>query len=323
MSRVLADVWTWDMWLVDDGHEYHVFYLKASRALGDPDRRHFYVTVGHAVSEDLREWREVRDALVASDAPAFDDYTTWTGSIVKDEQGLWRMFYTGTTREENATVQRIGVATSSDLYEWTKCDTEALNEADPRWYEKFDGKNWPDEAWRDPWVFSHGGKWHMLITARANTGDVDNRGVIGYATSQDLENWEVQPPLSEPGSGFGHLEVPEVATIDGRHVLVFSSLHPELAQHRRQAGEMGGVWVVETDSLTGPFDISKAIRLTDESLYAGRLFQDRDGNWWLFAFENYDENGNFVGALSDPMPVGWGEDGNLRVLDRVFPGVND
>lgn len=46
MSHVLSDAWTWDMWFADDGDCYHAFYLKPSRTLGNPDRRHFYVTAG-------------------------------------------------------------------------------------------------------------------------------------------------------------------------------------------------------------------------------------------------------------------------------------
>lgn len=321
MSYVLPDAWTWDMWFADDGEHYHAFYLKASRALGNPDRRHFHVTVGHAISSDLRQWQEVADALIASEPPAFDDYTTWTGSIVKDPAGTWRLFYTGTNRAENATVQRIGAATSSDLYTWTRTGDTALTEADPRWYEKFDGTSWPDEAWRDPWVFAEGGQWHMLITARSPEGATDDRGVIGHATSPDLDEWTVQPPLSAPGAGFGHLEVPQLATVDGRHVLLFSSLHGELAARRRATGERGGVWSVPVDAPTGPYDIAKATRLTDESLYAGRLLQDREGAWWLFAFNHVGQDGDFVGSLSEPMAVGWDATGRLRVSDGRFDAL--
>jgi len=318
MPNVLSDAWTWDMWFADDGDRYHAFYLKASRALGNPDRRHWYVTVGHAVSDDLHTWHEVRDALIASDAPAFDDFTTWTGSVVKADDGTWRMFYTGTSRAEKGMVQRVGVATSSDLFTWTKAGPAAVCEADPRWYEKLDGVSWPDEAWRDPWVFNDGDVWHMLVTARAKDGNPDDRGVVGHATSTDLETWTVRPPLSRPGAGFGHLEVPQVEMIDGRRVLIFSSLHGELTRARRDAGERGGVWSVPVDSATGPYDISGATRLTDESLYAGRLLQGRDGAWWLFAFNHVDDAGAFIGSLSDPLPVGWDASGRLRVTDGRF-----
>lgn len=316
MPFTLPDVWTWDMWFADDGTDYHVFYLKASRALGDPNRRHFHVTIGHAISDDLRNWREVPDALIVSDEPAFDDYTTWTGSVIRDDDGAWRMFYTGTSRSETGVVQRIGAASSPDLYSWTKRDG-AVTEADPRWYEKFGSGQWFDEAWRDPWVYRDTDEWHMLITARANTGDADNRGVIGHATSTDLDTWTVQPPLSSSGAGFGQLEVPQLATIDQRQVLIFSCLTNEMSSARRIDGG-GGVWAVTIDDPNGPFPIDRAVRLTDESLYAGRLIQHRSGQWFLFAFCHVDADGEFVGALSDPIPVSWGSDGDLRVTDGRF-----
>ncbi|MDR7187422.1 beta-fructofuranosidase [Microbacterium sp. BE35] len=316
MPFTLPDVWTWDMWFADDGTDYHVFYLKASRALGDPNRRHFHVTIGHAISDDLRTWQEVPDALIVSDEPAFDDYTTWTGSVVRDDDGEWRMFYTGTSRTETGVVQRIGAASSPDLYSWTKRDG-AVTEADPRWYEKFGSGQWFDEAWRDPWVYRDADRWHMLITARANTGDADNRGVIGHATSTDLDTWTVQPPLSASGAGFGQLEVPQLATIDQRQVLIFSCLTNEMSSARRIDGG-GGVWAVTIDDPNGPFPIDRAVRLTDESLYAGRLIQHRSGHWFLFAFHHVDADGEFVGALSDPIPVSWGSDGDLRVTDGRF-----
>jgi beta-fructofuranosidase len=322
MPYTLSDAWTWDMWFVDDGELYHVFYLKASRALVDPNRRHFHVAVGHAVSHDLRSWREVQDALIASDMPAFDDYTTWTGSIVRDDGGAWRMFYTGTSRAETGLVQRIGVATSDDLYRWVK-QASPVTTADPRWYETYASGEWFDEAWRDPWVFRGSGtpEWHMLITARANHGSPDDRGVIGHATSTDLSTWSVEPAWSEPGAGFGQLEVTQVAEIDGKHVLIFSCLPSELAASRRGGG--GGVWTVAIGGPEGPYDISAAVRLTDESLYAGRLVRARSGEWYLFAFHHVDRAGEFIGSLSDPISVAWGSDGNLRVSDGRFDHLND
>lgn len=312
---VLPDVWTWDMWFADDGVNYHCFYLKASRALHDPERRHFRASIGHAVSTDLRHWEEVADALVAADAPAFDDYATWTGSVVQGPDGLWRMFYTGCSRSESGLVQRIGVATSPDLFDWTPASHAALLEADERWYERLDSGAWFDEAWRDPWVFADpdGDGWHMLVTARGREGTPYGRGVVGHATSPDLETWTVRPPLSATESGFGQLEVLQVEQVDGRGVLIFNCRHTELTPDRRATGESGGVWSLPVDRLTGPYDVTRATRLTDESLYSGRLVQDHDGRWWLLAFFLTGPDGAFLGGMSDPMPVGWGPDDTLRV----------
>ena len=79
----LASSWVWDFWIADDGDRYHLFFLKASRALLDPDRRHWRATIGHATSTDLSSWTEHADAVIPDDSPAFDDLATWTGSVVR------------------------------------------------------------------------------------------------------------------------------------------------------------------------------------------------------------------------------------------------
>jgi beta-fructofuranosidase len=297
----LPDHWVWDFWLADDDGQFHLFFLKAPRSLGNPDQRHWNVTVGHAVSADLCNWEVVADALRPSAGPAFDDRATWTGSVVRDANGTWRMFYTGAGSSENGLKQRVGMATSPDLFTWQREPGPAACEADGRWYEQLPDILWHDEAWRDPWVFrdTSDDGWHMLVTARAAHGAGDNRGVIGHARSNDLVTWEVTPPITDAGSGFGHLEVPQVEIVDGRPVLIFSCLGSELAGDR--PGE-GGVWLALGESPLGPFDIAGARRLTDESLYSGRIIQDRSGQWVMLAFRNTDDSGHFLGDITDPIP---------------------
>ena len=94
----LPDHWVWDGWLAVDGNGYHLFFLRASRALLDPHRRHLRAAVGHAVSTDLRTWTLVPDALVHADPPAWDEQAIWTGSVVHGPDGTWYMFYTGVER---------------------------------------------------------------------------------------------------------------------------------------------------------------------------------------------------------------------------------
>ncbi|MGV8910824.1 MAG: hypothetical protein ACOH1Y_17755 [Propionicimonas sp.] len=303
---LLPDVWTWDSWFVDDGDRFHAFYLKASKALIDPDRRHQRASVGHAISGDLRTWTEMPDAFVHSDGPAFDDLAIWTGSIVQGPDQLWRFFYTGCSRNDRI-VQRLGLATSPDLITWRRDPGWEVIEADERYYEKHGDSDWFDEAWRDPWVYADpaGDGWHMLITARTPHGRLRERGVVGHATSPDLATWTVQPPLSTPDAGFGQLEVLQLVKIDGRWALMFSCLQAELSDERRLTDPGGGIWTVPVNSPTGPFNLSRATRLTGPELYAGRLVQDRTGQWNLMAFHNVGDDGRFIGALSQPIPVAW------------------
>jgi beta-fructofuranosidase len=138
MTLKLEDKWVWDLWLAPekvDG-KWHIFFLQAPRSLIDPDLRHASATVGHATSADLIDWHYVGTALEPGAVGAWDDRATWTGSIVKSDNGLWHMFYTGTNKsKENGFVQRIGLATSTDLITWTKQEG-FVTEADSRWYER-------------------------------------------------------------------------------------------------------------------------------------------------------------------------------------------
>jgi beta-fructofuranosidase len=309
----LPDSWVWDFWFADDGDRYHLFFLYASRALHDPEARHYRASIGHAISDDLTTWTRVADALVRGDAPAFDDLATWTGSVVRHADGRWFMFYTGATRAEgDKNVQRIGYATSHDLHTWTKAPGGAVLEADGRWYERLDASDWHDEAFRDPWVYPDpdGDGWHMLITARATTGPTFGRGVVGHAVSRDLETWELREPLSVPSDdGFGQLEVMQVEVVDGRPVLLFSCLGAQASATRRERESRAAVWIAPGESIRGPFDIAAARPVTHDDLYVGRLLRRRNESSWLFAaFRHVDERGRFIGGVTDPVPVRWAGD---------------
>ena len=310
----LAQSWVWAFWLVDDGSTYHVFFLQAPRSLGRADLRHFSATVGHAVSSDLITWEAVEDAVAPSRLPAFDDRAVWTGSTVAGPDGRWHLFYTGVSNAENGLVQRVGSVVSDDLYRWERPQAGPLVVADPRWYEALDTRKWPHEAWRDPWVFRDpkGNGWHMLLTARANYGELRERGVVGHATSADLATWQVEPPLSRPGCGFGQLEDLQAEVIEGRSMLLFACHKAEIAQ--RISGS-GGIWAVHRTSVGKEWQVEKAHQLTDDLLYCGRAMRDRSGRWVMLAFHNASEEG-FVGEISDPMPLTFSGGDKLMLSSR-------
>lgn len=315
MGFNLADYWVWDFWLADDGEQHHLFYLHAPKSLGHPDLRHRNAKIGHATSTDLRNWTNHGGAFNPGLPGSFDGSATWTGSVVRGPDRLWRMFYTGSrflSADSNANIETIGVATSPDLFTWTK-QPGPICSADPQWYETLGTSSWPEEAWRDPWVFWKQADqlWHMLVTARGKDGTEPDRGVMAHATSSDLKSWTVRPPLSATGSGFAHLEVFQVVTVDGRNHLVFCCDSAKLVGAR--AGQIGGVWSLPVGDMPGPVDFRQARLLVDERLYAGRIATDRQGAPWLLAFRNVSAADEFVGGVSDPIRVVTDQDGYLAV----------
>lgn len=300
----LSDDWVWDFWTVDDGGDRHLFFLHAPRSLGDPDLRHRNASVGHAVSADLTSWTRLPDALAPQQAPAFDDLATWTGSCVQDPEGGWRMFTSGISRGEDGMAQRFGSAHSDDLVAWVRDDL--VSEVDPRWYAVHDHRG--ETHWRDPFVVAGPDGWHLYLTAKASAdlwpSDHGN-GVVGHLTSPDLRTWTVRSPLGGPTGRFDQLEVISLSEVDGRWVLLFSCLAPEVVG---AAPGAGGVWSVAVDGPGAPVDLGAAVRLTSEDLYVGRVVPSDRGPV-LLAFENRDGSGAFAGGVIDPVPVRWRDDG--------------
>jgi beta-fructofuranosidase len=316
MALKLADKWLWDFWFAKDGNDYHIFYLQSPNNLQYEWLRHVNVSIGHAVSQDLKTWTVLPDALGPSNnLAAFDNYTTWTGSVIK-HRDLWYMFYTGSMRQEKALVQRIGLATSTDLIQWKKHSEKPLLETDSTYYERLDVEAWHDQAWRDPWVFcDDAGLFHMFITARLKEGVADARGVIGHAVSEDLLEWRACPPVTEPGE-FGHMEVPQLVHIQNKYYLLFTVGHGQYSNARkaREVKKQTGTHYLVADNPLGPFCyLTDNFLSGDEhgSLYSGKLIQDAKGAWQFLAFKNSDEQGNFIGELSDPIPVTVLEDERL------------
>ena len=315
----LPDSWLWDFWLAEDDGTYHLFFLYASRALHDPDRRHLRAAVGHAISTDLVHWHQVQDALVHGDAGEFDQTATWTGSVIKGPDGEWFMFYTGTTQTpDGPLVQQVGLATSTDLIHWVKDDRNPLVQADSRWYETLGGPA--------PWTTSTGVTHSFSPTPTGTDGTCSSpHGRTPARTTTAASSDTPAPPTcatgtsSHPcpnrGPASGNSKFSRWRTSTAEHVLIFNCLPGDYSTARRAAGERGAIWAATGESALGPFDIKGATPLTDESFYVGKLVRDPSGTWVLLAFHNIDRNGEFGGALSDPMPVQW--DGECLTVART------
>lgn len=322
----LEDDWVWDFWLARDDGRIHAFFLTAPKSLGDPDLRHWNARIGHAVTDDLHRWELLPDALGPGPVGAWDDQATWTGSVLRHD-GRWHLFYTGISTVEDGLVQRIGVAHSDDLATWERSAASPVLTADARWYERLDLDVWMEETWRDPWVFPDpgGAGFHMYLTARVGHGEPDGRGVIGHAWSPDLRTWEARPPLTE-GGDFGHLEVPQLVELHGRHYLVFSVYDwAHSARRRQRSPAVCGTHYLIGDGPLGPFRSPGDDFLSgspEGPFYAGKLVEDPSvppaspSGWVFMSWAQFAEDRSFVGALADPVAVRQAPDGTLQLGDE-------
>jgi beta-fructofuranosidase len=321
MALRLPDKWVWDFWLAYDTY-HHAFYLQAPRSLGRSELRHHHASIGHAVSSDLTDWTVLPDALQPGPAGSWDDLATWTGSVIPHE-GRWYMLYTGINRSEGGLIQRIGLAVSDDLASWIKHPANPVIEADPRWYEQLDATRWRDQSWRDPWLFADAtdGTLGCLITARSRDAKPDGAGVIARARSRDCVHWDVLPPVTPTGE-FAQVECPQLVRAGGRSLIVFSCLAEDHALARVQRlGRRGetGTYFFAASELWGQYTASSEPIVPTESaegpLYAGKIVGDSAGRWAFIAFRGAG-NRNFVGELTDPLPLTIEPNGAVRLTNR-------
>jgi beta-fructofuranosidase len=190
---------------------------------------------------ELVHWKVRGDALLPA-AEGWDDLALWTGSVVRGDDGIWRLYYTAlsTTPGYGVRDQRIGMAESDDLFTWRRVGDEPLVVPDPRWYQTLDDDALASETWRDPFVFKDpgGDGWHMLITARVKDAPRLRDGVLAHSRSADMLSWDLQPPVTDP-AGFGELEVPQVRIVTGQPLFGFHV--PSGGAERRAAGQVRAV----------------------------------------------------------------------------------
>lgn len=298
-----ADRYVWDFWLVRDGDTWHIFHLQAPRTL-HPDDRHLSATVGQATSTDLKNWTPGPTALDTGPPGTWDDVAIHTGSVIKHNSGRWLMAYTGVTGEKGQTIERIGLAWSEDLTNWTKDAANPVLVSDPRWYEQPGTSRWP-HGWRDPFLLPNpAGGWAMLLCVRLKDMPADRAGAVGLATSPDGKAWTAQPPIEGTSGYFPEVEVPHLVSVFGRQHLVFSarSNGPWPPTAPSDKPPTIGTFEYVGDNVFGPYKRLPLVIDDQDSpqRYAGRIFEDQSGQLTYMTFLDGGAD-NFIGAISDPL----------------------
>ena len=207
----------WDTWMFHYEGTFHLYYLQTIGQVG-------WKQIGHATSTDLLHWEEQEAALLQGKEDDWDAAPLGTGMVFR-HNGKFYMTYCA-FREGRP--QKIGIATSDDLFNWTKHPKNPIIEPAMGGdiYETDPAENFENTvSWRDAFVrFDESdGMFHSFIAARTSCGPYVHRGCVAHAVSKDLINWDVLSPIYAPGK-FHDYEIPELHKIDGKYYLISTNL---------------------------------------------------------------------------------------------------
>jgi levansucrase len=243
---VMSDaVWVWDTWPLTDLRMrplrldgWHViFSLVAPREIRFDDR-HGIASIGWFSSRDGRSWRY--RGLAMPDGSALGT-RQWSGCAVLIG-GRVHLFYTASgdrTGDDpewttNDPVQRIALATATITTTTGDiaftgpqfADSRIVAEADG-WLYQTDEQAHGGEiiyGFRDPCVFADDGEVYMTFSGNSG-GPGCFTGNVGLARALDeqLERWQLLPPLLHAEGVNQQLERPHFVVRNGRHYLFFAS----------------------------------------------------------------------------------------------------
>lgn len=313
---------------------YHLFYL----VLPNHD------FIAHAISDNALNWRRVDNALFIGDPGSWDDLMLWTMHVSPDphRSGGWRMFYTGLSRRDQGSTQRIGLAHSDDLFHWRKAAvnwedgrgrtdpdrvkqaracmgaSEATNikamrdvdscfpvEADPRFHESSpcDERAWV--SFRDPFYYREGDRGWLLMAARVDDGPLVRRGCVGCMEEVSPNHFRALPPLHTPML-YDDIEVPNLLRIEDEHYLI-GSLREDAKIRYWHAAAIGDPWRNYYDNVLLP-----------KGNYAGRVCHDPKGILlWNFFTTDIEHRGSNL--LPPPKRLERCANGQLRAT--TFEGI--
>ncbi|MDM4018650.1 glycosyl hydrolase [Roseiconus lacunae] len=309
---------------------YHLFHLVLPN--------HDYIA--HAVSDDCFHWRRVENALHIGDPGSWDDSMLWTMHVGPDPHhpGRWRMFYTGLSRRDHGLKQRLGMATSDNLYTWKKSSVHWVDRRSDLPYElpgrppqptyQFDGKSaypvGPDPlyyessidegrhwvSWRDPFYYRDNDRGWLLCAGRVKDGPVVRRGCVAVMEETAPNQFSPRPPLHHPGL-YDDIEVPNLLNLRGEYFLI-GSIREDAKIRYWHTSEIGRPWQSYDDNV-----------LLASGNYAGRICHDDKGVLlWCFFTPGDDGADRTVRNLMPP-PKRLMCDPNGRLRVESFEGFND
>ncbi len=201
-----------DFCLLEAAGVWHLYHIAGTPGVscGLPGNE---VWFGHATTRDFLTW-ETHEACFFIDVRGWDHGHVFAPYVVTHGGRHW-MFYTGVATDNT---QRIGLATSADLFHWERVGDRPVIR--PEEYAWACCPVTGGAACRDPHVLAHDGGFQMYYTAVTQ----DGRGCVARASSRDLLTWQDEG-VAYAFSGWNQCESSNVQPVGDRWRLFFGGHH--------------------------------------------------------------------------------------------------
>ena len=246
-----------------NGHD-HFFYIERRLQEGTPFYPGHEIYFGHASTPNFFDW-EVHDPALVIRPNTWEEAHLWAPVLLKNGDEFI-MAYTGLNRHLS---QNIGLASSRDMFEWKRWDTNPISPAKGATWSY-----WREDdicSCRDPDLFRHNGRVYMPYTANTREGAT----CIALSSTADFKTWKDHGPiLVGPASGYevrlwgghpqGSFESSNLSFRGGRYILIFGA---------SIRGRGPGTWAVasttRSQGMTRSRPLNSSWTITASSLICG------------------------------------------------------
>ncbi|NDP27326.1 MAG: DUF4975 domain-containing protein [Flavobacterium sp.] len=163
--------------------KYHIFNQKngTNLYLGQ-------INWGHFSSPDLVQWTEHKPVLTPEEG--YDQLGIWSGHVVKDDNGVPLIMYTG--GNENEIGMCLAFPEDDDLINWKKYENNPVVKGPPSQYSRKD--------FRDPYIWKEKDVWYMAVGYGLVENEIQKGALLLYK-SNDLKKWIYLHPLFKGNPG--------------------------------------------------------------------------------------------------------------------------
>lgn len=300
-----------DFCLVKQADRYHLFHIRGERWTWPVGYKE--LDLGHATSTDLRTWTPHEPVLPAGPAGAWDECGNWAPDIIEVD-GVYYCYYTGSDTNNN---QAIGLATSTDLFQWEKHPNNPVV-VPGAWSDRHVGR---DVAGRDAMVFADPERNRYLLYYTATMAD--GRACLALAQSADLVQWEdLSPTYVEEDRSYNRLESAHLVPHGGRYYLFYSAKGgPKSKGFAPDAFAHFDIVYLISDDPTGGWQKPANHELLTEWTCASE-HPTFDGVTYMLYIVQEAINGIWgASVLSDPKRIAWLADGTVQIREHVPDNV--